>query len=236
MGKHVFLSVLGFTLVAIVVGIFILPGQEARNAKMPWQIELTPDGGSRVLGVELGKTPLGEVEYNFGEPAEVSMFVPEQGAKVVEAYFDSVDLNGIRAKVVLVLQLDTEQLEAMYADGVRLANMGGGRRKVTLSDADLEKLKGFPAMSMTYIPRANLDEEIVLNRFGEPAERVAEPEGKTVHWLYPDKGLDVAIKAEEKEVLQYVRPDQFDFIRAPLMELGAQADESLVPEGEAAAN
>lgn len=216
MGRHVFLSVLIFSIVAVVIGVFVLPGKEPRDVRLPWQITLTPDGGSKVLGVELGRTTLGEAELAFSEPAEVSLFVHESGERVVEAYFDSVDISGIRAKIVVVMALDKVQIEAMYERGIRVANMGGGRRKVTLADEDMQLLKTLPVGSMTYIPRASLTAELVQQRFGEPAERIAEPESKTEHWLYPQKGLDVALNPEEDEVLQYVRPEHFERISAPL--------------------
>lgn len=224
MGRHVFLSVLGFSILAVVVGIFILPGKESGDVRLPWQISITPDGGSSVLGVTLGRSTLAETELAFGEPAEVSLFVQSSGEKVVEAYFDSVDISGIRARIVVVMQLDKPQLEGMFQRGVRVANMGGGRHKVTLADEDMAGLRQTPIASMTYIPRANLDAELVSRRFGEPAERIPEPNGKTVHWLYPDKGLDIALNPEEKEVLQYVRPANFEAIRAPLLRAAGQVD------------
>lgn len=217
MGRHIFLSVLAFSIIAVVVGVFVLPGKQQKDVRLPWQITITPDGDSRVLGVELGRTSLSDAELAFGEPAEVSLFARDDGSRVVEAYFDSVDISGIRARIVLVMSLDKAQIDAMYERGIRIANMGGGRRKVTLSDADMTALKSMPIGSMTYIPRANLDAELVQKRFGEPAARIAEAEGNTVHWLYPDKGLDIALNPEEKEVLQYVRPEDFERIRAPLM-------------------
>ncbi len=224
MGRHVFLSVLGFSVLAVLIGVFVLPGKETRDVRLPWQIHLTADGGSRVLGVELGRTTLGEAELAFNEPAEVSLFVHESGQRVVEAYFDRVDISGIRAKIVVVMDVTGSQLAGMYERGVRVANMGGGRRKVTLADEDLMQLKQMPVASMTYIPRANLDEALVEKRFGVPAERIAEPEGKTVHWLYPEKGLDIALNPEEKEVLQYVRPESFERIRAPLKKTVAEGE------------
>lgn len=227
MGRHIFLSVLGFSIVAVVIGVFILPGKTPREVRLPWQITVTEQGGLQVLGVELGHTTLGEAEVLFSEPAEVSLFVQADGSRVVEAYFDSVDISGIRAKIIVVMALTEEQKAAMYEAGIRVANMGGGRRKVTLADDDLVRLKRMPIGSMTYIPRANLDEKLVKRRFGEPAERIAEPQGKTVHWLYPEKGLDIALNPEESEVLQYVRPEQFESIYGPLKQEAAAGKEPL---------
>ena len=101
--------------------------------------------------------------------------------------------------------------------------MGGGRHKVTLSPADIQSLQQATFSSLSYIPRHNLDEAVVKRRFGEPAERITESNGKVVHWLYPDKGLDVALDPDAKEVLQYVRPAQFEMVRRPLLEEAATA-------------
>jgi len=216
MDRHIFLGVLLFSILAVVVGVFLLPGKPPGEVHLPWQITITAEGGSRVFGVEIGLSNLADAEHAFKEPAEVSLFENQDGSRVVEAYFDSVDISGLRARIVLVMQLDKAQLEEMFNRGERLANMGGGRRKVTLSQADLAQLQQMPFSSLSYIPRHNLDGELIRQRFGEPAEKLLEPKGKVEHWLYPDKGLDVALDPEGKEVLQYVRPEAFDLLRQPL--------------------
>jgi len=216
MFRNIPFLVLLFSIVAIIVGVYVLPGKEQKAVNLPWQVEITQDGASSVFGMTLGKTTLAEAEKELAEPAEVSLFVPAEGQKVIEAYFDSVDISGLRARIVIVMQVSQEEIEAMFNRGARVANMGGGRRKVTLSDQDMEYLHQMPIGSLTYIPRVNLDAELVSARFGKPAERIAEPNGKVVHWLYPDKGLDIALDAEGKEVLQYVRPADFALIREPL--------------------
>lgn len=218
MFRNTFLVVLLFTIAAVVVGIYVLPGQQPQDMNFPWQIELTPDGSSRVFGLTLGQSSLAEAEYAFGEPAEVSLFSRESGEKVIEAYFNSVDISGLRARIVVVMAVSAEELAAMYARGVRVANMGGGQRKVTLADEDLARLKQMAVASLTYIPRINLDAELVAKRFGEPAERLSEAEGGIEHWLYPQQGLDIALDPEGKEVLQYVPPAQFDAVRQPLLQ------------------
>ena len=40
---------------------------------------------------------------------------------------------------------------------------------------------------------------------------------KRVHLLYPDKGLDVVVDSEGKELLQYVAPKDFALLREPLL-------------------
>lgn len=217
MFRNIPFLVLLFTIVAVLLGIYVLPGKQQQMNRFPWQIAVNEAGNTQVFGLTLGQTTLAETEQALGEPAEVSLFVPASGDKVIEAYFDSVDISGLRARIVIVMQVSKAELDAMFSRGARVANMGGGRHKVTLADADMMRLQKMPIGSLTYIPRINLDEKLISGRFGEPAERIAEPDGKIVHWLYPDKGLDIALDSEGKEVLQYVRPADFESIRAPLL-------------------
>jgi hypothetical protein len=216
MGRYTFVSVLLFTVLAVAVGVFVLPGKKAEDVHLPWQMSVTPDGNLRVLGVEVGASTLNEAEHAFKEPAEVSLFVKDSGEKAVEAYFNSVDISGLRARIVIVMDVDNATMQGMFERGVRVANMGGGRHKATLSDEDLSRLKQMPIASLTYIPKIDLNAELVQQRFGQPAERIAEPEGKVEHWLYPEKGLDIALDEEGDEVLQYVPPRDFDQISVPL--------------------
>lgn len=218
MERHMFLGVLAFSIVAVIAGVLFVPGRPPGEVHLPWQVEITPEGHSRVFGVEIGRTTLAEAEETFREPAEVSLFENKDGKRVVEVYFNNVDISGLRARMVLVMDLNSEQLAGMYQRGERLANMGGGRHKVSLSSADLHALKQMTFNSLSYIPRHNLDDAVVKSRFGEPAERIAESKGKVVHWLYPEKGLDIALNPEAKEVLQYVQPSSFEEVRRPLLE------------------
>ena len=55
----------------------------------------------------------------------------------------------------------------------------------------------------------------MAQRFGEPLRRIQEAGGIS-HWLYPDKGLDIAINPDGKEVLQYINPADFSRIIEPL--------------------
>ncbi|MCW8919664.1 MAG: hypothetical protein OQL08_12735 [Gammaproteobacteria bacterium] len=227
MERYIFLGVLLFTLLALAIGIMV-PGNGKPEAPpeavyLPWQVDLTASGSSRVLGLELGHSTLAEAQQRFRAPYEVSLFAHDGGERVVEAYFDSITLNGLRARVVLVMALTPEQLDGLYGRGVRIATLGSGSRKVTLADSDLQQLAALPFTSLTYIPKLDLSAELIEARFGLPAERVRErrDEGRVEHWLYPQLGLDVALHEKGKEVLQYVPPAHFERLRRPLLEQGA---------------
>ncbi len=218
MERNVFLLVLGGTLVALVVAMLI-PGQPPEQpVNLPWQIETTAGGGSRVFGLTLGTSTLNEARAQFQEKAVVSLFATDAGERVVEAYFDQVTLSGIKAKVVVAAQISEQELAGMYERGVRIATLGSGTRKVTLSEQDMERAMNSPIAHITYLPRLDLSAELVEQRFGKPAETIRERENPVEHWLYPDRGLDIALHDKNKDVLQYVMPSRFEAqVRQPLL-------------------
>jgi len=201
---------------AIVVPVFFVEQEEApRN--LPWQVEPV-DGTIRIFGITLGQTTLGEAEQQLGEPATVSLFRTPSDELDVEAYFDQVNLSGLDARLVATVTLSRPALEGMFDRGLRVSTLGSGTRKVTLAPEDLRKVKDSAVGSLTYLPKIHLTEEQVRGRFGEPDKRISDLETGAEHWLYPKLGLDVAIHPEQKEVLQYVPPERFDAITAPLLE------------------
>ena len=93
----------------------------------------------------------------------------------------------------------------------------GGSKKITPAPEDAARLRELPISSLTYMPSIRLDEEIFLKRFGQPGQRIRERKSGAVHWLYPQNGLDIALGGEEKPVLQYVPPKDFDKLLQPLL-------------------
>ncbi|MFA7619440.1 MAG: hypothetical protein WC012_10355 [Thiohalomonadaceae bacterium] len=222
MEKKIILGVLGVVALAIVVGV-IAPAllvEPERPRDLPWQIEKTPEGRTQVFGITLGETSLAEAERLLGTPGEVTLFNAPGAARVVEAYFDPVNLSGLDAKMVLGVAVPTEMLEPMYDRGIRASQLGSGTQKVTLAPDDVERVRQMAVDSITYMPSVNLSPEQVEKRFGVPAERRRETGDEPVeHWLYPELGLDVAISERKKEVLQYVLPADFERLTRPLQDV-----------------
>ena len=142
--------------------------------------------------------------------------------KLPGIYFDKVILGGLSAQFVLVMALSQEQQMAMYQRGARVSNLGDGKKKVTLTGEDLHTVFATPIASLAYLTRTRLDDELLLKRFGEPAQRIRESENNTTHWLYPELGLDVALNDEGRAVLQYVSPKDFSGLMEPLLKLETQ--------------
>ena len=90
----------------------------------------------------------------------------------------------------------------------------GLAKKYTLSDKYRSQVLDEIITGLTFIPAVNLDEEVILARFGVPDRRV-ELDGVT-HFLYAAKGLDVVLHDDSKEVIQYVSPASFQQLIQPL--------------------
>lgn len=209
---------------ALVAALLALPlllpvTDDARHAVpaegAPWQIESLPDGSSRVFGLTLGRSTLNDARARFGHDARVAMVVAPGESGAIEAYYESVTTGPVSGKMVLTLGTTLEQREQMLSRSNKTAYMEGATRRVDLGAADLARAGTLPIVGIVFIPAAQLDEPVVLERFGAPAERI--PGGKNrEHFLYPDKGLDLQLDAQGKEVLQYVAPRDFAHLRAPL--------------------
>jgi len=222
--KQTFLSVLGVVVIALLLGWLLSVNIDASRLDrgFPWQIEILPDGSSEVMQINLGKTTLGEAAKKFNQSPEFTMFAKDGELPVIEAYFNTLRISSLNAKMVLGFDLSEAELNGIYNRGVRISTMGSGTRKVTMYDDDIAYLRKVAISSVTYIPSTNLDAEIILKRFGEPAQRIQE-NAAVEHWLYPQKGLDLVLNRDAKEVLQYVSPTQFHTISEPLQKLQKEA-------------
>ncbi|MCW8935754.1 MAG: hypothetical protein OQK98_13590 [Gammaproteobacteria bacterium] len=221
MGKHVFLTVFGISILAVVLGVYVssLKKQEISVTGYPWQIENLPSGNTRVFGITIGLTTVAEAEQLFKEKAEINLFAPKQSTAVIEAYFDLVKVSGLKSKMVMSLDLSDETIQKIYNRGARISTLESGTRKVTLLDEDVILLQESVIVGITYLPSIHLDAQLIESRFGKPAEKLEDTKSDAIHWLYPAKGVDIVLSESEKEVIQYVKPDDFDKLLKPLKSL-----------------
>ncbi len=215
-----------FSIVIIIIGMLIPKGDMETTQIMPWQIETTPSGTTRVFGLALGESTLVDAEQRFKAEAEVSLFAKPDGEFATEVFFEKVELGGLSAKVVIVTGLSQQELEEIYNRGIRISTLGSGTNKVTLGLGDLELIRHATIDSITYLPHIKLDEEVIRMRFGEPAEVIAEIDHGATHWLYPEMGLDLIMSPKGKAVMQYISPQRFDELVEPLRELQQQQAET----------
>ncbi len=223
MDRKMILSILAFTVFAFIGIMLLLPDEniEDQTPRLPWQVEQDGQGRAQVFGFTLGETTLGEIRRLFQEEGEINLFArldPDHQAigYSVEAYFDQIYLNRIRGDFVIGIQADPATLGPMYERGLRISQLGSGAKKVKLDPADIATLETLPISTITYLPWKSLDAEIVAKRFGTLAEQRLEPETGVTHWLYPDKGMDLAMDKKGGVVIQYVNRDAFADLIAPL--------------------
>lgn len=188
----------------------------SQSAALPWHFERLPNGGLRVFGLELGQSTLEDAYRQFGADARIALIAAQGESGSVEAYYDNVSVGPITGKMILTLETTQQQREAMLKRAVKAEITENAARLIQLAEADLQALRSARLAGITFIPSADLAEDILLQRFGTPAEMVRIDE-RISHWLYPDKGLDVQLDAKGKEVLQYVAPADFSRLRDPLM-------------------
>lgn|GEM_PF-491511 len=211
------LYLIGFILVALLVPLlFLTPeggGDSQRN--LPWRIEVDGQGGSTVFGLQPGRSTLADVRAALGDDFEVAIIAAPGEIGAVEAYYSQITLGFVQAHMVVTLDVAPETVAAMRERALKAERMESATRKITLHRDDLAQLEQARVKALAVIPTVNLDEATVVQRFGQPEERLQVTE-KRVHLLYPRQGLDVIVDSDGKELLQYVAPRDFALLREPL--------------------
>ncbi len=218
MNRTGLLAVLLFTAVLFLIASLLPDELTSPQIDTPWNVTINTVGDSHLFGITLGKSSVGEAEQYWREAPEITLFIPPAGAPKVEAYFQQVVLGGIRASIIAEVSLPDEQLQQLIADGARISTQGDGSRKVMLDGAGARIVEQSPISSLTYLPKANLSAEVIRKRFGNPDRIFHHDQEKIEHWIYPRIGLDLVLSAETKEVLQYVRPAEFERLLTPLQQ------------------
>jgi len=220
------LAVIVLILAIVALPIFLSPPPDNQTGKpvegLPWQIEALPDGQSRVAGLTLGTTTVADVRQRFGDDMEVAIVTAPGEAGTVEAYFSDAAFGPVTGKLIATADIAAATFERMRQRSTKTEYMGSSTKKSTVHPDDLPAIYAAPIRALAFIPAVNLDEAIVVQRFGTPAERVRTSE-HTEHFLYPAHGLDVVLDSEGKELLQYVAPRRFAELRAPLTQQTASS-------------
>lgn len=186
---------------------------------LPWQIDMMPDGSTQVFGVHIGISRLLDAQRILGDDMEVAIVastdVATNEAGSLEMYYGHYRAGLLSGKLVLQTNASEENVKRWRDNAVKSEYMASGQaKKYILDAADLPQVLAEVIIGLTFAPVVNLDEGVITARFGEASERI---DGKGVtHFLYAEKGLDIALYEKAKEVLQYVPPAKFEQLREPL--------------------
>lgn len=178
-----------------------------------WEVEPGPDGEtSRVFGITLGEADYAELAAQTRTRPRFALFEDEAG-RSVEVFFKEVYFGRFTGRLYGHLEPSEETLTTLRESAGEGSDIDGGRRwDLEPRDGELDDAT---VTVLTFIPHADLDDRIIRDRFGEPAE-VRPGSGRQRHYLYPDRGIDVTLDPDGKEVIQYVPPAEFHRIRQPL--------------------
>ena len=219
MDKRIILSVSALILVMLAV-LLMLPDHSVNTPDtLPWKISHPAPDTTRVFGITLGKSTLDEVAqtYKYETELEISMFKPKDVAWDVEGFFEEVNFNGIKGKIIMTIAVPPDEMQGMYQRGLRINSTPSGKR-ITLTADDLARVRSLPIASLTYMPTIRLEEAVIEKRFGKPVERIRESKTGLVHWLYPQDGLDIIM--DDHPFFQYLPPGDFALVSAPLLAHG----------------
>lgn len=183
---------------------------------LPWQIARTPEGDTRVFGLTPGRSSIDDALAVFGNDVDIALVAPPRRPARVEAYFAAMRAGFVTGRLVLTIDIPEDRIVAMRERAVRSTFMESGARKHVLHPDDLLAVRGAPLGVITFIPSVDLEEAVIIARFGQPAMRIDGSDG-VEHFLYPPLGLDIALNSRGKEIFQYVAPHDFARLSDPLL-------------------
>jgi hypothetical protein len=209
MNKRIILGVAVFAAAALALTL-TLPGQSVRDSNtLPWNITHPTHDTLHVLGLTLGLSTLDEAEKIYQKKAAISIFKSADSKLAVEALFDEVNLNGLKARILLAIEIPSYELPGLFERASRINTASTGQH-INLHPDDLLRVHNASILGLSYFPDTGFNETELIERFGSPAKRVRETGTGAIHWLYPKHGLDITLNGNEKPLLQYLLPAEFD--------------------------
>lgn len=190
--------------------------QSVPSSGLPWQIETLPGGEAQVFGLTLGRSTLADARARFGTEMQLAVIAEPGEDGNVEGYYESVTAGFVAGKLIVTAELSPELIAGMRERAPKTQYMQSTTRRATLAPTDEAAALAAPIRGLAFIPGAQLDEAVILERFGQPAERI-RVNAHQEHLLYPGKGLDLVLDSKGRELLQYVAPARFEALRAPLL-------------------
>lgn len=202
--------------ILVAVGLISFNSDEPTNNEpvtgLPWQIDILPGGDTRVFGITPGRTTLSEVIELYGDDdLKLAIIAAPQETGTLEAYYGHYSAGPITGKLFLILDIAPDELSTLRQRSFQ----EGGTRRHRLHPDDLPVAFRAPVKAINFMPSFNLDKKIAQARFGTPAE-IIQAHTEQKHLLYPDKGLDLILNTDGREVLQYLPPGEFNAHRARL--------------------
>jgi|ACQI01.1.fsa_nt_gi hypothetical protein len=194
-------------LLAVVLTILLMlipkPSQKVNSDTLPWKSHFNAENKLVALGLVLTESTPNDAVKLFGYDYEILAFSKKDGSeKVIEVYFPTMNVARIRGVSTLILDVSEDELSQMYGRGIKTTVNSSGNRQVTLLNEDAVSLMDNKIKYLTFVPKKNLPEQMLRNRFGEPT-KIKPAEDELTRWFYPEKGLEIIVNPDGAEILQY---------------------------------
>lgn len=201
--------------VLLVLFFFAIPAPEKPGEinqgtlQLPWHIKSHADGSTEVFGLRLMHSTLADGIARFQDAEAIAIYQGEK-ATTLEAYFGTVRLGPLKAKLVLTLDLEADEIDGLLQRATGIAMSDSPDRKIELSAEDRREALNRRISGITFIPNySGLEADFFRQRFGEPEAWLRHDEN-AIEYFYPDKGLSILIDAKGREVLQYSHTRAFN--------------------------
>jgi hypothetical protein len=191
-------------------------GQAASSEGTPWHIEQLADQSVQVFGLRLPGSRFADAMLVLGANYELAIIDSDQKQPGLELYYSRYHAGPITGKLIVSAEADEQQLQALMARAVKTTTLQNGSKQYSFDGQTEHDIGRFAVRSLSFVPTINLDETMVVSRFGEPGRRVSIDEQQS-YYLYPEKGLAIWVSSDSKEMMQYVSPKRFDELIAPLL-------------------
>lgn len=196
---------------------------EAAAAGTPWAIDTVPGVGIRVFGLQLPGATLADAQAAWGDELTIALMASRGEPPVLEAMVDNARTGPVSGRLLFTADASPQALQRWRDNAPKEEPVSADTRRMALRTADRSEALRAPLVGIGFIPSTQLDAAALRARFGEPAE-VLRHDAEVEHWMYPAKGLAVALDARGRELLQYVAPADFERrLRAPLLRPAAAA-------------
>jgi len=192
-----------FLTVLAIAALMLIPSKQA-EAPMPWQVTQMLDGNNQVFGIHLGTSTYRQAQEGFHQYGKTAIFTQEGVEPSVEAFFTSINLGGLSAKLVLNLDVPPSEINGMMSRAMESRLQPSGAHRYELNNDDNASLIDVPITAVTYIPSVKLNADMVRYRFEEPDSIEQDIDNPATEiWRYEELGLTVRMNQKEKTILEY---------------------------------
>jgi len=176
----------------------------------PWSISVSGDGSMTAFGLTPRKSTFQDARDRFGDRLEVAMFEAD-GERALEIFYGKANLNGLQGRLILTLDAPADLLGQIAATATSKPS-GAGAIRYALPEDLTDPLPALAIKAMLFAPAAGLSEETIVARFGPPEQRETSEDGTLL--LYPSRGVHITVPDGGRELIQFVHPEDFAWLKA----------------------